>query len=115
MTDDGIDSAIRRAIGGDPEAIAWIQRQQPTTDRSVLVVLGALLGHRPDLLDRADALASTSRERQEVAIARFHLEGRSELVDALARDHLVDHPGSLIIAWVASGAGTAGAPEPDGP
>ena len=27
-----------------------------------------------------------------------------ELVDALARDHLVDFPGSYVVAWVASGA-----------
>lgn len=115
MTDEGTDSAIRRAIGGDPEAVTWIDQQLATTGRAVLVVMGALLGRRPDLLDRADTLASSSRERQEVAIARFHLEGRLELVDALARDHLVDHPDSLIIAWVASGAGRVGDAEPDIP
>ena len=27
-----------------------------------------------------------------------------ELVDALARDHLVDYPDSLIVAWIASDA-----------
>ncbi len=115
MSDDGTDSAIRRAIGGDPDAVEWIDEQVATTDRAVLVVMAALLSDRPDLLDRADGLAATRRERQEVAIARFHLDGRAELVDALARDHLVDHPDSLIIAWVASGAGTAGAPDSDLP
>ena len=28
----------------------------------------------------------------------------NELVDALARDHLVDYPDSLIVAWIASDA-----------
>ena len=39
-----------------------------------------------------------------VAIARAHLDGERELVDALARDHLVDHPDSLIVSWIASDA-----------
>jgi hypothetical protein len=39
-----------------------------------------------------------------VEIARAHLDGNSELVDALARDHLVDFPDSLIVAWIASDA-----------
>jgi hypothetical protein len=39
-----------------------------------------------------------------VEIARAHLAGQSELVDALARDHLVDYPDSLIVAWIASNA-----------
>ncbi len=39
-----------------------------------------------------------------VAIARAHLDGERELVDALARDHLVDYPDSLIVAWIASDA-----------
>ena len=44
----------------------------------------------------------TSRDRQVVAIARAHLAGDSELVDALARDHLVTFPDSLIVSWIAS-------------
>jgi hypothetical protein len=39
-----------------------------------------------------------------VEIARAHLAQESELVDALARDHLVDYPDSLFVAWIASGA-----------
>jgi hypothetical protein len=39
-----------------------------------------------------------------VAVARAHLDGNSQLVDALARDHLVDYPDSLIVAWIASDA-----------
>ena len=47
---------------------------------------------------------TTSRDRQVVEIARAHLRGDADLVDALARDHLVDHPDSLVVAWIASDA-----------
>ena len=104
MTEDAADTAIRQAIGGDADAIAWITAQADTTETAVLIVMAALLERQPAHLDRAGAVAATSRERQVVAIARSHLGGERELVDALARDHLVDHPDSLIIAWVASGA-----------
>ena len=74
----------------------------------VAVAIGSVLGEavadRPDRLDRAAAMATTSRDRQVVAIARAHLELDSELVDALARDHLVDYPDSLIVAWIAADA-----------
>ena len=40
-----------------------------------------------------------------MAIARAHLTQDVDLVDALARDHLVDYPDSLIVAWIASDAG----------
>ena len=36
-----------------------------------------------------------------MAIATAHLRGERELVDALARDHLVDHPDSVLVAWIA--------------
>jgi hypothetical protein len=61
-----------------------------------------LAGDASDL-SRARVVARTSRSRQIVAIAGAHLAGDRELVDALARDHLVDFPDSLIVAWVAGG------------
>ena len=42
-----------------------------------------------------------------VGIAAAHLRGERELVDALARDHLVDHPDNVLVAWI------AGASHPD--
>jgi hypothetical protein len=39
-----------------------------------------------------------------VAIASAHMGGDADLVDALARDHLVDFPDSYVVAWIASGA-----------
>lgn len=104
MTEDHVDLMIRHAIGGDGEAIAWVVTQAATSDDAVVIAMAAVLRDRPAWLDRARATAATSRDRQVVEIARSHLEGRDELVDALARDHLVDHPDSLIVSWIASGA-----------
>jgi hypothetical protein len=104
MTEDGVDNVIRQAIGGDVDAIAWIAAHADSIDDAVTIAMAAVLERRPDRLDRARAVASTSRDRQVVAVARAHLAGDSELVDALARDHLVDYPDSLIVAWIASDA-----------
>jgi hypothetical protein len=104
MTRDAVDDMVRRAMGGDDDAAAWIAAQVSTTDRAIVLVMAALLAHDPALLDGGRALAVTSRDRQIVEIARAQLQGRVEQVDALARDHLVDHPDSLLVAWVASGA-----------
>ena len=104
MNHDGVDAMIRSAIGGDTDASSWVVAHADTIDDAVLIAMAALLERRPDRLDRAAAVAATSRDRQVVAIARAHLQQDSELVDALARDHLVDYPDSLIVAWIASDA-----------
>jgi hypothetical protein len=104
MTDDGNHTAIRQAIGGDASSISWILTHADTTEDAVVVAMAALLERHPRRLSRAEGFAATSRDRQVVAIARAHLDGASELVDALARDHLVDYPDSLIVAWIASDA-----------
>jgi hypothetical protein len=46
-------------------------------------------------------MAATTRDRQLVAIAAAHLRGERDLVDALARDHLADHPDNVLVAWIA--------------
>jgi hypothetical protein len=110
MTDEGAELLIRQAIGGSSDAIAWIGAQVEVTDDPMLLVMAALLAYVPDvpkLFDRAAAAAAYREDRQLVAIARAHLAGDRELVDALARDHLVDFPGSYLVAWVASGAPAA--------
>lgn len=99
---------IRRAIGGDEGAVAQVSARVESSDTPMLLVLAAMLADVRDgaaLLDRAAAVAVTREHRQTVAVARAHLEGDETLVDALARDHLVDFPGSYLVAWVASGAG----------
>lgn len=104
MTADGVELIIRQAIGGDVDAIAWIVAHADTTGETVVIAMAALLERNPNRLDPARLVAGTSRDRQLVAIARAHLDGDSELVDALARDHLVDFPDNLIVAWIASDA-----------
>jgi hypothetical protein len=97
-----VDLMIRRAIGGDASAATWLVTAADTTGDPVILAMAALLERRPERLDHALEAASTSRDRQLVTIIRAHLRGDYALVDALARDHLVDHPGSLIVSWIAS-------------
>jgi hypothetical protein len=54
------------------------------------------------LLAAAGRLAVTTRDRQVVAVAVAHLHGNKDRVDALARDHLVDHPDSVLVARIAA-------------
>jgi hypothetical protein len=102
MNDDGVNAAIRQAIGGDAASIAAILAGADTVEEAVTITMAALLQGDPGRLDRAESVAMTSRDRQVVAIARAHLAGESELVNALARDHLVSFPDSLIVSWIAS-------------
>ena len=98
----GIDELLRRLVTGDPAAIAALAEAARSSDDPAILAAAAL--HAPDgerLLARAESLASTTRDRQLVAIAAAHRRGDRELVDALARDHLVDHPGSVLVAWIA--------------
>jgi hypothetical protein len=104
MTEDSVDIAIRRAIGGDTAAISWIVTHADTLDDAPVIAMAALLERQPERLRRADTVAATTRDRQVVAIARARLAGKSELVDALARDHLADHPANLLVAWIAADA-----------
>ena len=93
---------LRRLVVGDDAAIAAIVEASRTSDDPLILVAAALFA--PDgegLLDRARDVAATTRERQLVAIATAHRRGERELVDALARDHLVDHPDEVLVAWIA--------------
>jgi hypothetical protein len=104
MNEPRVNLTIRQAIGGDGDAIARIRERALSTDDARVIVMAALLDNDLPHLASAGALAVNSRDRQIVEIARAYLSGQSELVDALARDHLVDHPDSLIVAWMASNA-----------
>ena len=97
-----MEGMIRRAIGGDPDAVALVIAGATESDDARTVALAALLTSRPDWLARAQSLAVTTRDRQVVAISASHLTGERDLVQMLARDHLADHPDSLIVAWIAS-------------
>lgn len=109
MSDDGPDEehddeVVRRAIGGDTAARVVIGDRAVAGGSIEVLVMAALLGHGEEHLDTAEATATSRSDRQVVAIARCVLTGDPERVDALARDHLVDHPDSLIVAWMAAGA-----------
>ena len=93
---------LRRLVVGDEAAVAAIIEASGTSDDPLILVAAALFA--PDgaaLLARANAIAATTRDRQLVAIASAHRRGERELVDALAREHLVDHPDNILVAWIA--------------
>ncbi len=69
----------------------------------MILVAAALFAPDGDaLVAHARDAAATTRDRQLVAIATAHLRGERDLVDALARDHLVDHPDNVLVAWIAA-------------
>jgi hypothetical protein len=93
---------LRRLVVGDETAVEAIVDASRTSDDPLILVAAALFASDADgLLARAAGVAATTRDRQLVAIATAHRRGERELVDALARDHLVDHPDSVLVAWIA--------------
>jgi hypothetical protein len=116
MADDGhhVERLMRQAIGGDEPAVTWVKDHAGSSDHPALLVLASVLEGRRERLDEAMGTARSTRDRQMVAIADAHLRGDHDLVDALARDHLVDNPDSVLVAWIAAGAGSA-VGEPDLP
>lgn len=97
------DRLIRQFISGDPAARAGIAELASTSEEPQLLVAAALIDPTlPDVLARATVLATTTRDRQLVAVAAAHLDGDRDRVDALAREHLVDHPDNVLVAWIAA-------------
>jgi hypothetical protein len=93
---------IHQLVVGDAAAIATIVDASRTSDDPMILVAAALFAADGEgLVARAAGMSTTTRERQLVAIAAAHLRGERELVDALARDHLVDHPDNVLVAWIA--------------
>jgi hypothetical protein len=97
-----MNQVLRRLVTGDDTAIRAIVEASHTSDDPLILVAAALFAQDgARLLAQAETLASTTRDRQLVAIAAAHHRGDRELVDALARDHLVDHPDNVLVAWIA--------------
>ena len=95
------DDVIHQLVVGGDAAIAEIIERAHTSHDVTTIVAAALFAAVPgDLLDRAAGVATTTRDRQVVAIAVAHAAGDADRVDALARDHLVDHPDSVLVAWI---------------
>lgn len=98
-----VDLLLRRLIAGDPAAVDEVLARARTERSPALLVAAAVATGDPGgLLDRAGASATTSRDRQLVALASAHLAGDADLLDALVRDHLSDHPDNLLAAWIAT-------------
>lgn len=103
MTAAETDRLIRGLVGGDEVARRCIVERARTSDDPLLLAAAALIDPPAcDLLGRALESATSTKERQIVAIASAHLAGDRDRVDALARDHLVDHPDSILVAWIAA-------------
>jgi hypothetical protein len=49
-------------------------------------------------------LARSSTNRQLVAIASAYVAGDADRVRVLAADHASDHPGDVLVAWMAAAA-----------
>jgi hypothetical protein len=94
---------IRRLIAGDRTVAASLMKSATTSNEPLVLVLTALT-HPAEtgLLLRALQNASSTRDRQVIAIASAFLAHESHHVHALARDHLVDHPDSVLVAWLAA-------------
>ena len=93
------EQLIHQLVVGDTAAIVEASR---TSDDPMILVAAALFAPDGDgLMARAGRMAATTRDRQLVAIATAHLRGEHDLVDALAREHLVDHPDNVLVAWIA--------------
>ncbi len=100
------EAMVLRLVGGDDAAPGEILDLARTNDSPALLVAAALVTEQPGepaaFLARAATHAATTRDRQLVSIAAAHLEDDADLLDALVRDHLVDHPDSRLAAWIAT-------------
>jgi hypothetical protein len=98
------ENVLHRLAVGDDAAIAEIVERARDSDDVTTVVSAALFtpAHSNDLMARAAALAFSTRDRQLVVIATAHLQGNADRVEDLARDHLADHPDSVLVAWITS-------------
>ena len=77
-------------------------QDRTSRDPEVLVAAALQAPNWPELLDRAAFAATCARDRQLVAIAAAHLAGDDDRALLLARDHLADHPDSVLGAHIAA-------------
>jgi hypothetical protein len=113
MTPEDSHILIRQLMSGDPAAAGEILAQATASTEPLVLTAAALIEPgTSSLLDRATSSAVTTRDRQLAALAAAHLAGDHDLVSALAREHLVDHPDSVLAAWIAAGATRPTTPPP---
>lgn len=105
MSDD-TEVLLLRLVGGDDDAAGEILVRAATNNSPALLVAASLvtdqLTEPAGFLARAATTATTTRDRQLVAIATAHMNDDANLVDALVRDHLSDYPDNILAAWIAS-------------
>lgn len=100
---DDTKTLLDRLVGGDPAARGAVLARSETDRSPALLVAAALVAPDPHaLLARAATHATTTRDRQLVAIAAADVAGDRDLLDALVRDHLADHPDNVLAAWIAA-------------
>ncbi len=101
-----IEALLLRLIGGDATAPGEILVCAMTDSTPALLVAAALVTDQPPaqaaFLARAVKNAATTRDRQLVSLAAAHLDDDADLLDALVRDHLSDHPDNVLAAWIAA-------------
>lgn len=100
MPDDN-STLLHRLIGDHPDAPAEILTLAAHSTSTPLLVAAGVLAGDLDLLTRAAQHASTTRNRQLVALAEAHLRGNADLLNVLVREHLCEHPDNLLAAWIA--------------
>ena len=89
------------AVGGDAAVAEIVERARHQRRRDHPGRRRPLRAGRPrDSWPGPRPSAATTRDRQLVAIAAAHLAGDAGRVEDLARDHLADHPDSVLVAWI---------------
>jgi hypothetical protein len=93
---------LHQLVVGDAAAITAIVAASRTSDDPLILVAAALFAaDAVALLARASERATTTRDRQLVAIATAHVGGQRDLVD---------HPDSVLVAWIAGARHRTSAP-----
>jgi hypothetical protein len=109
-----LDALLGRLIGGDDTAAAEILDRARYDDSPRLLVAAALLADEPEPhMARAGENATSTRDRQLVALAVAFVNDDAALLDALACDHLSDHPDSVLAAWIAGQHTSTAPPQSD--
>jgi hypothetical protein len=101
VPEDDTTLLLHRLIGGDRLAPAEVLDRASTSVSPSLLVAAALVDREPEFLVRAVRHATTTRDRQLVALADAHLRGDADRLDVLVRDHLSEHPDNLLASWIA--------------
>lgn len=98
-----VGQLVHQLRTADPDTVAGLVATARRSDDPAVLIAASLFAVDGDVLvGRARDLAASTHDRQLVAIAEAHRRGDDELVDALARDHLVDHPDSVLVASIAA-------------